>query len=204
MGNEIRNDSDMTKVWKNQPVGLVEISLGEIHRRAQKFEKQVWWRNLREYVACAIVVASFGYLLSVSDSALIRTGCGLMIAGTLFVAYTLHKRGYARTVPAELVLHTCVDFHRKELQRQRNLLRGVWSWYLLPFVPGMIVFLIGLLQVTMEQPNASAHAGVIVATFALTGVGCAIVFVGVGMLNQWGARKLQREIDTLDELEKES
>ena len=77
-----------------------------------------------------------------------------MIVGTLFMVYTLHKRGSARTVSAEFELRTCMDFHRKELQRQRDLLRDVWSWYLLPFVPGMLVFRAGLLEQALERPNA--------------------------------------------------
>jgi hypothetical protein len=204
MGNERRNDNDMTTVWKNQPVERIEISLEEIRRKAQKLEKGVWWRNLREYAASAIVIATFGYTFLVSPPILVRAGCGLLIAGTLFVVYTLHRRGASRTVLAELAFRTCVDFHRMELERQRDLLRSVWTWYLLPFVPGMIVFLLGLFRRTMQLPNAPAHAGVIVTTFTLVAAGCALLFVGVGKLNQWGARKLQREIDALDALARES
>lgn len=204
MDNEIRNDTDITNVWQDQPVGLAEISLEEIRRKARKFEKRIFWRNLREYVAGAIVIACFVYVMLVSRPALIRTGCGLVIAGALFMMYMLHKKGSARTAPVELAFRTCVDFRRQELQRQRDLLQSVWSWYLLPFVPGMAIFLIGVFKTTMEQPNASAHVRIIVATFAFTAVVCASVFAGVGMLNQWGARQLQREIDALDELEKES
>jgi hypothetical protein len=56
----------------------------------------------------------------------------------------------------------------------------------------------------MEQPNSPPHAGIIVATFAFTSVFCAFVFAGVGLLNLRGARQLQREIDALYELDKES
>jgi len=204
MDNEVRNDIDITNVWKNQGMEMTEISLEGIRQKARKFETRIFWRNLREYVAGAIVVASFGYVILVSHPALIRAGCGLVIAGALYMMYMLRMKGSARTAPAELAFRTCVDFHRQELQRQRDLLRGVWSWYLLPFVPGMAIFLIGLFKNTMEQPNAPAHAGIIVAAFAISGLVCAAVFVGVGMLNQWGARQLQREIDALEELEKES
>jgi hypothetical protein len=205
MGNGIRNDdnNDLTGVWKNQPVERLEISLVEIRRKAQKLEKRILWRNLREYAASVLVIAAFGYYISVFHSALIRTGCGLVIAGTLFVVFALHKKGAARTIPAELALRTCVDFHRRELERQRDLLRTVWSWYLLPFVPGMIVFQIGLLERALAQPNASAHAGAIVASSAIPVVGGAVVFVGIAKLNHWAAGKLQREIDALDRVEKE-
>jgi dolichol kinase len=126
-----------------------------------------------------------------------------VIAGALFAVFTLHRKGAARTVPAELAFRTCVSFHRRELERQRDLLRSVWTWYLLPFVPGMTVFLFGLFESAMQWPHSSEHARTIVIVFALTAAACALVFVGIGKLNQWAARKLQREIDTLDQLERE-
>jgi FtsH-binding integral membrane protein len=194
----------MTDVWKSQPAERLEISLEEMRQEAQKLETKIFWRNVREYVACALVVACFGYYASVFHSTLIRAGCGLVIAGALFAVLRLHKTGAARTVPAELAFRTCVGFHRQELERQRDLLRSVWRWYLLPLVAGMVVFLLGLFELTMQRPHTSEHARTIVIVFALTAAGCALVFVGVGKLNQWAARKLQREIDTLNQLEKDS
>jgi FtsH-binding integral membrane protein len=202
MANE--TPSTITDVWKSQPEERIDISLEEMRRKARRFETKVFWRNVREYVACALVVACFGYYASVFHPTLIRVGCGLVIAGALFAAFRLHRTGAVRTVPAELALRTCVGFHRRELERQRDLLRNVWRWYLLPFVPGMLVFLLGLFQFTMQQPHAAGRTSTIVIVFALTAAGCALVFLGVGKSNQWAAHKLQREIDTLNQLEKES
>jgi hypothetical protein len=194
----------MTDVWKSQPPEQIKISLADIHRRARKLEARVFWRNLRESVAAALVVACFGYYASVFHSTLIRAGCGWVIAGALFAVFALHKQGAARTVPAELALRTCVGVHRKELERQRDLLRSVWTWYLLPFVPGMGLFLLGMFELAMQRAHTAEHARTIVIVFALTAAGCALVFVGIGKLNQWAARRLQREIDTLNQLERES
>ena len=193
----------MTNAWKNQPAEPLDVSLEDVRRRARKLETKVFWRNAREYVACALVVAAFGYYASVFDSTVIRAGCGLVIAGALFTVFRLHQAGAARTVPAELAFRTCVAFRRHELERQRDLLLGVWRWYLLPFVPGLVVFRLGLFAFTMRQPHASEHTGTIVTVFALTVVGCAAVFAGVAKLNHWAARKLQREIDALERLELE-
>lgn len=202
MANEIHND--MTSVWKNQSLEKVEISLEQLRGKAQKLEKRVWQRNLREYVASAIVVAAFAYYIWLFPSPLVRLGCVLVIAGTLFMVCVLLKKGSARNVPAQMGMRSCVEFHREELLRQRDLLRGVWTWYLLPLVPGLALFLAGLFRQTMQQPNASAHAGAIIATFSFTTVVCALVFVGIGKLNQWAARKLQCEIDALDAMHDKS
>ena len=102
--------------------------------------------------------------------------------------YQLHKRGSARLMPADLALTNCLDFHRTELVRQRDLLQSVWWWYLLPFVPGVALIVIGR---AIERPDRQVLAAVVAAIAALT-------FVGVGKLNEHAARKIQQKIDTLD------
>jgi hypothetical protein len=201
---ESESHNGLASLWQNQPVGRVEVSLGQLRRRARKFGQQILWRNLREYAASVLVIGVFAYYMWRFPAPLVRLGCALVIAGVLFVVHTLHKRGAARTGSVEMAFSTCLEFHRAQLEQQRDLLSGVWTWYLLPFVPGMAVFLFGLLLWTLEQPHAPAHVGTIMITFGLTAAGCALVFVGIGKLNQWAARKLQREIDALDALGKES
>src|SRR5450755_2172561 len=114
MGDEIRthnhSGSDMTDVWKSQPVGSIEISLAEIHRKASRFEKRISRRNLREYVAGVIVIVFFGYYISIFHSALTRAGCGLVIAGALFIGLTLHKRGPSKAIPADLAVRSGTEF----------------------------------------------------------------------------------------------
>ncbi len=195
---------DVKNLWQNQQAEPIQISLAELHQKAQKLEQRVRWRNLGEYAASAIVIACFGFYIWKFPAPMVRLGCVLVIAGVLFVVYQLHKKGAAQAVPAEMAFRTCLDFHRQQLERQRDLLRGVWTWYLLPFVPGLAVFLFGLFRWTMKLPHAPAHSRVIIVTFALTAAACALVFFAIGKLNQWAARKLQREIDALNQMEKES
>ena len=117
-----------------------------------------------------------------------RIGSLLSIGGVLYVVYQLHKRGPARTIPVGM---SSVEFHLRELKRQRDNLQTVWRWYMRPMIPGIVVFDIVL---AMKHPWGplvclSLMAAILVATS-----------VFVYMLNQWGARKLQREIEDLSEL----
>jgi hypothetical protein len=194
---------DAKSVWKNQSVEPVMVSLAELRKKAKKFERRVFWRNLREYAASVIVIACFGFYIWKFQDPLARFGSVLVIAGVLFVVFTLHKRGAARSLPVELTFRDCLEFHRKELERQRDLLLSVWTWYLLPLVPGLAVFLLGIYEWQMKRPSGPAHAHFIMIKFAFTAVVCPVVFIGIGLLNQWAARKLQRKIDALNGLEKE-
>lgn len=202
MSNETRDSA--STIWKNQPVGEFGIQLEQLRRKARKLERRVRWRNLSEYAAGTLVVGTFGYYAWKFPAPLARVGSILLIAGTLFILYTLHQRGTARALSVELGFHNCIEFHRRQLIRQRDLLLSVWRWYLLPLVPGMAVFLLGLLAWVLQQPGAAGHARTIIMTFATTALGCAFVFAGIGQLNRWAAQKVQREIDSLDALVREA
>jgi hypothetical protein len=194
------NDGFAT-LWQDQPVTRVEISLDELRRRARKFERRILWRNLREYAAGALVLGVFGYYVWVIPAPLVRLGSLLVIAGALFALLSLHVRGASAPAPENMVLSSCLEFHRRQLVRQRDLLGDIWTWYLLPFIPGLAVFLAGLLAWSLAQPNAAAHRPLIVATFVATAAFCGLVLAAVGRLNRWAARKLQHEIDALAALE---
>ncbi len=71
--------NDMRQVWQNQSVEATQMSLDEIRKKAQKFQRRVHWRNLREYLAAVFVVAIFGFYFWRFDRILPRTGSALVI-----------------------------------------------------------------------------------------------------------------------------
>jgi len=194
------HDNGTATMWQDQPVTRVEISLDQLRGKARRFERRILWRNIREYAAGALVLGIFGTYAVAIPAPLVRLGSLLVAAGALFALRTLHARGASGAAPGSAAFTPCLEFHRKQLERQRDLLRGVWTWYLLPFVPGLAVFLIGLLGWTLAQPNAPAHRPLIVGVFIATAAGCALVFAAVGWLNRSVARRLQHEIDALSVL----
>jgi hypothetical protein len=91
-------------------------------------------------------------------------------------------------------LSSWIEFRRRELVRQRDLLRGVWRWYLGPLVPGMVV----VLSVVFAHASHVRNKPVMLMLLVYMCV-CGAVFVGIGRLNERGAQKLQRQVDELDE-----
>jgi hypothetical protein len=201
MTNEMTNESasdNMKNLWQSQPAEPTRIRLEDLRKKMNKFDRRIFWRNVREYAAGVMVIAAFGFYEWRLHGLLLRVGSGLMIAGTLYVMYQIHRRASLQSASADLGLSTCIQFHRKSLERQRDALRTVWSWYLLPFVPGFAVFLLGS---TMSQ--WAAHPGnlghfVIASLISPTLV--AAVFFAIWELNRRAAEKLQTQIDELDAL----
>jgi hypothetical protein len=203
------NDSflGICELWQKGSDEPPRFTPEELQNRMGRFERTIRRRNLREYIAAALVTGIFGYYGWRFPTLLLRIGCGLIVAGTAYVVYQLHHRAAARSAPADMGLRNCIDFQRSELKRQRDALNAVWSWYLLPFLPGMGVFLLGLFQFTIQVARAAGrpfHMGAAVAAFGLVSGGVAIVFLAIWQLNRWGAKNLQKEIDDLDELTRDS
>jgi len=182
--------NDVQRLWRDQPGEEVQMSAREVRGLAERFERTISRRNRREYIAAAFVVVWFSVWAWFARTAVVGLGCWLVVIAALWIVFHLHRRGAARRPPGEQEIMSAVEFLRSGLVRQRDLLRSVWWWYLLPFVPGMFLILAGY---WLERPDRWLLApGLLVAG----------TFVGIGLLNQRVARKLQRRIDDLDAVRK--
>lgn len=166
----------------------------EVRKGAGKFYRAIKWRNLVEYAACVIVVVGFSIYVFTLPHVLQKLGSVLVVLATGYVAWQLHRR--ASAVPPEAAgTMPLLLFSRAQMIRQRDALRSVFWWYLLPFFPGLALFMIG----KGLDPAADAAGPPIWARWLVLGVLVA-VFTGVWWLNRLGARKLQRRIDEIDAL----
>jgi Flp pilus assembly protein TadB len=192
MSNPSSEPNNPQNAWQSQPTEGVRMSIAEVQARASAFQTKISRRNLREYAAAAIVVLFFGYRFAYTADPFIRGGMALIIAGTCYVVWQLHIRGAAREIPKEAGLSSFIDFQRQQLIRQRDMLTNLWSWYLGPLLPGMVVLMVAV---------GHATAGRVPHAWLLTVIYLGIVtavFGAIDRLNKRAARRLQRQIDELD------
>jgi hypothetical protein len=52
---------DMKNLWQSQPTEPPKIRPEDFRRKMVKFERRIFWRNMREYAAGVVVIAGFGY-----------------------------------------------------------------------------------------------------------------------------------------------
>jgi len=164
------------------------LSLDTLADHARHFQRGIWWRNTRESLACAVVLALNAHGLWQAETTLDRVGKLLLMAGVAFIMCFLHLRAASRAVPVDADVRTIWQFHRRELARQRDILRAIVWWYLMPFVPGMVVLAFGN-RVT-SAPAAIVGMLVVFGVFAL-----------IWRLNLWGARWLDGELQKVEGLE---
>jgi hypothetical protein len=169
------------------------MSVEQVQVSAGKLQRKVQWRNAREYVAAFAVVVFFGYEFTQAADSVARLGFSLIIAGTCYMVWQLRSKGSWRSLPKDAGLSSCIEFKRRELERQRDLLSHVWSWYLGPLTPGLAVLIVDF---SLAMQGHVRHAGVLVAAYSLFVAG---IFIGIAKLNSKAARTLQRQIDELDE-----
>jgi hypothetical protein len=190
MANEFGADDPM-QVWQNQPVESVSMSVEEIRNKALKFEGRIRWRNKRETIAALVAIGIFIFYIVKFPSPAARTGSALVIAGLIYVIWRMNGMAAPATTPVSMGFDTWVGFHRRELERQRDALRSIWRWYLLPMLPGILVFSLGVILPKMHRLADVWRA----APFSLMLVA---FFWFVIQANLRGARRLQEQIDELD------
>jgi len=168
---------DPKSLWRDQPTENRPMTLAQIH--ARDFQTRVRRRNTIEYVACAIVVATFSYYVAWLPDPVLKLACGLIAVAAAFVAWQLHRRASARPTPGADAL----DFHRAELVRQHEALGKAWAWYLAPFLPGLGLFVVRSIVLQPEAPWPAR--AILPATTAVYG----LVWV-------WNNRRARRRLET--------
>lgn len=185
---------DAKQAWQTS----VEIAGGppleEVRAGANKFYRYVKWRNVVEYVACVIVVVVFTTYVFVLPHILQKIGSSLIIVAAIYAAWQLHKRASAEPPEraGEMPLYM---FVRGQLVRQRDALRGLFWWYILPFIPGLVLMSIG----NALDPKFAAEGPPAWARGLIFG-GMTLILAGIWWINQLGARRLQKHIDDIDAL----
>jgi hypothetical protein len=188
MTDSLQEDPLQT-LWQSQSRGERAMSIEHVREGARRLERRVARRNRREYIAAVVVVFVYGWTLWLLPIAAARIGAGLIIAATIFVCYRLHVHGSAASLQADVGIESSLEFYRVQLERQRDLLRSVWRWFLLPFVPGFLVLLIAY---ALAQP---ARVSLVVAY----GVVALSLGVGLHALNRRAAARIQRVLDRLND-----
>lgn len=182
---------ELQAMWRAYPrADEKEMTLADIRRRAQGFERRIGRRNRIEYGAGVASAGLYAAFVLLFENPIVRLGAALCVVGILLVLWQLHRR--ARAASREELARVAdrwPDFHRAALIRQRDALRAIWTWYLGPLLPGLIILVIGAGAARPPAIGVPITVGVLV----LIGV----VFQMIASLNRKAAAKLQVEIDAL-------
>jgi hypothetical protein len=156
------------KLWQDQPLEGMTMSLKEVHERIQKLSRLVRRRNVIGGFACITVLLGFAYFCAAAYNSMERIGAALTAIGASYIMFQLILR---KMKFGQRSLHEqaeSVAFYRSELERQRDFHRGAWLWSrLIVFAPGPFIFLVGVAQANPTQARFMWIEGVVVAALLL-------------------------------------
>lgn len=180
------------ELWRSQKEEAPAMTLADIRRKAETFQTTIHRRNAREYIGVAFGTILYGVFIWILPGLLTKFGAALTLLAMYYAVWQLHRDGAARELPADAAAGDCLAFHRRELTRQRDMLRRVGPWHIGPMVPGLGLLFAGL---WLEKVRSSEDAVIMAlsALFSLT------VLAVVYWLNVRAANRLQRDLDLLPE-----
>jgi hypothetical protein len=171
------------------------VSTVEIERRAGKFSRTVRWRNARELVACALLIAWGAHGAMTSRSFLESIPSLAMVIAVAWVGAQLVVRGRNLSPPApSATTGEYLAFERAQLDRQRQLLRRVRRWYLAPLLaPILLGSVVHLVLVHERGDSLRGALGAELVSLSIV----AAVFLLVDRLNARAATKLEDRLKAL-------
>jgi len=177
------------ELWQSQAVDAPRINPAYLRARASDTIRIGRRRRLLESSSMFLGLGAAAVIWSWYQDPWMRAGAvWLVIAGFIY-AWLWWRQRIASSVPADLGALATLRFHRRELQRQHSMYKGLWLWMLPLFVPmfALLIYARILLAPATAMYMLTHKVPLVLAGLALS--------VGI---TQYRAAKLRREIELLD------
>ena len=143
------NDNELKALWQKQewqpPASFSDTELlARMNAKMRRFDRDIFWRDLRELAACGFIFCFFGQYLFQSASTLLHAGAALLVAAGIWIAGVLMiSRRRRKPLPPSAPMREFISAQRSKIGRQRSLLTSVLWWYILPIYIGVALFVFG-------------------------------------------------------------
>lgn len=195
----MRNNSpgnDPRIIWQNQPTERSIMTLEEIREKTRQLHAKTRRELLRGMAAPLVVIGVAGLGIAWFDGLAVRAAFGFAIAWSVAGQYFVNRGMWSAAQPGDAVLSTGLESYRREVERRRSLSGHFLLWSLGPVVLALTAFIMPLLSLGIRRgmllnmiPFLSLMVIWVVSTFVIR------------MRDQ---RELQREIDELNDIEREN
>jgi hypothetical protein len=189
--------NDPRTIWQNQPAEPSAMTLETIRRKARELHARTRRELLGNIAAPLAVVVFAGLGAAIFDDPPQRTVFALALAWALAGQYFLHRGMWSATLPGDAALTTGLEFYRREIERRRYLFRRVLQWSFGPMVLAIGALLLPI--VTGGTAERGAYRNMIPFLTLL-----ALWLVGFFVVRMRQQRELQREIEELNDIEREN
>ena len=143
-------DENLKKIWQDKNIPTEKIIIHPLNltttmdTQLQKFEKDIKKRNNREIGVAMVLIPIFGYYAYSIPPTLSKIGSVLLVLYALFVIYKLKKVNKNKpSSDTSSSIKAYLVSYKSYIAQERLLLKNVLYWYLLPAIPGMVLFKAG-------------------------------------------------------------
>jgi hypothetical protein len=196
MPDEFPNDNLKT-IWQDQPTEAPTMTLEAIRQKASEYRSKTRRALLTSIVMVLIVIVISVFGIHHTSNAGIRLLFVFAIAWALTGQGLLHRGMWSENLSADATFSTGLEFYRREVERQQNLVRRILAWSFGPIVLSICTFIVTFFEIT--RGGSLRMRAVSVMPFTILFVIWIILFF---VFRSRGQRKLQQEIDELSYIEK--
>src|SRR5215467_7746181 len=186
-------------IWLNQPTEIPSMTLKLIQQRSRDLRARTR-RKLLGTLAGPLAAGLF-YALAMKEFAPLRQVLqplfAIALAWSLAGLYFLNRGMWSAVMPGDAGLSTGLEFCRREIERQRDLVRRVLLWTFGPIMLAIGTFILALAMVSTKERGLFPNG----LPFLILIVVWIFAYFIIRFREQ---RELQREIDELNDLEQEN
>ena len=190
-------ENDPKTIWQNQPTEPSAMTLDKIRQKVRelhaKTRRQLWGALSGPLVAAFFYVFGMKYFPSLQH--VLQPLFALALVWSLAGLYFLSRGRWSAGAPEDAGFSAGLEFCRREIERQRDYLRRIVLWGFGPVLLAIGTFILALALVARRGifPNAMPFMALVVIWIA--------AYFVIRMRQQRG---LQREIDRLNDIEREN
>ncbi len=198
MRDDLPGDGPMN-IWLNQPTEKPTMTLKLIQQRSRDLRTRTRKKMLGTLAGPLVAgfLYAFGMKEFVSLRQVLQPPFAFALAWSLAGLYFLNRGMWSAAMPADAGLSTGLEFCRREIERQRDLLRKVLVWSFGPMLLAIGTLILGLAMAGTRDlgifPNGLPFLILVV-----------VWMVAYFIIRLHEQRTLQLELDELSEIAREN
>lgn len=189
---------DPRKIWQDQERGISTVTLERmIRRRAQELHAKTLRERLGSFVG-PLAVAVFCWLgISIGYNLIQLALFAIAGAWSLAGIYMLNRGGWPGRLAADAAFTTGLEFCRKEIERRLGYHQRFLLWVFAPIVLAIAAFVVPAMRNGFQKGGTLANMIPFLSLLALW-------VIGIFVIRSWKWKAMQREIDELNEIERDN
>ncbi len=188
-------ENDPKKIWLEQPTEPSAMTLGKLllRQKARELHTRTRRELFKNIAVAFFVIAMSVFGITWANDPVPRVVFALAAAWALAGQYFLNRGMWLAQLPGDAALITGLEFYRQAVEGRRRLFRNLLWWIVGPVVLAIAAYVLSIADKVRLNLNMAPFLALL-----------AVWIIAAIVMRVRGQRELQREIDELNDIERES